>query len=187
MLVTGAGKVFGVRSTNGHIEWEHFFPELAPFDGNNQQKLLLFVQRTTAHFPNPPQCTVVGKHKGTGNGFLFSFNPISGEPVDTPPTGQVLNYRITQTSMLGELDDHFLRGILLMDPDNQIHVFPGKCLSVLKKTFGSQYMFVADRETGFIKGYRTVPNQGKFLMENVWTVNLRRSSKPLPRLWARDR
>lgn len=85
VLVTGAGKVFGVRSTNGHIEWEHFFPELAPFDGNNQQKLLLFVQRTTAHFPNPPQCTVVGKHKGTGNGFLFSFNPISGEPVDTPP------------------------------------------------------------------------------------------------------
>ncbi|XP_065936544.1 ER membrane protein complex subunit 1 isoform X2 [Magallana gigas] len=179
VLVTGAGKVFGVRSTNGHIEWEHFFPELAPFDGNNQQKLLLFVQRTTAHFPNPPQCTVVGKHKGTGNGFLFSFNPISGEPVDTPPTGQVLNYRITQTSMLGELDDHFLRGILLMDPDNQIHVFPGKCLSVLKKTFGSQYMFVADRETGFIKGYRTVPNQGKFLMENVWTVNLQKKQQTI--------
>lgn len=33
-------------------------------------------------------------------------------------------------------------------------------MSVLKKTFGSQYMFVADRETGFIKGYRTVPDQG---------------------------
>lgn len=56
-------QVFGVRSSNGHIEWEHFFPELAPFDGNDQQKLLLYVQRTTAHFPNPPQCTVVGKHK----------------------------------------------------------------------------------------------------------------------------
>lgn len=62
--------------------------------------------------------------QGTGNGFLFSFNPISGEPVDTPPTGQVLNYRITQTSMLGELDDHFLRGILLMDPDNQVRPLP---------------------------------------------------------------
>ncbi|XP_062611133.1 ER membrane protein complex subunit 1-like isoform X1 [Saccostrea cucullata] len=179
VLVTGAGKIYGVRSTNGHIEWEHFFPELTPFNRYDQQKLLLFVQRTTAHFPNPPQCTVVGKHKLTGNGFLFSFNPISGEPVDTPPGGQMLNYRIVQTSMVGELDDHFLRGILLLDPSDQVHVFPEKCSSVLRKTYKSQFMFVADRDTGFIYGYRTVPDREKFIMEKVWTVNLQKKQQTI--------
>nr|XP_022343072.1 ER membrane protein complex subunit 1-like isoform X1 [Crassostrea virginica] len=179
VLVTGAGKIFGIRSTNGHIEWEHFFPELAPFDGNGQQKMLLFVQRTTAHFPNPPQCTVVGKHKETDNGFLFSFNPISGQPVDTPPGGLMLSYKITQTSVLGDLDDHFLRGILLMDPNDQVHVFPQKCASVLKKTFRFQFMFVADRDTGFIRGYRTIQDQGKFLVENVWSVNLHKKQQTI--------
>lgn len=58
--------------------------------------------------------------QGIGNGFLFSFNLISGELVDTFFIGQVLNYRIIQISMLGELDDYFLRGIFLMDFDNQV-------------------------------------------------------------------
>ncbi|XP_056008838.1 ER membrane protein complex subunit 1-like isoform X2 [Ostrea edulis] len=179
ILVTGAGKIYGVRSTNGHIEWEHFFPDLTPFNRYGQQKLLLYVQRTTAHFPNPPQCTIVGKHKATGNGLLFSFNPISGEAVDTPSTGQMLNFRIVQAGMLGELDDHFLRGILLLDPNDQVHVFPEKCSSVLKRTYRSQFLFVADRDTGFINGYRTLPLQKTFSMEKVWTVNLHKKQQTI--------
>ena len=67
-------QIFGLRSSNGHIEWEYFVPELFPFDRYGQQKMLLFVQRTTAHFPHPPQCVVIGKHKVSSNtvdGFIF--------------------------------------------------------------------------------------------------------------------
>lgn len=53
-------QVYGVRSHNGKIAWQHFFRSLVPFNRQGDEKLLLFIQRTTAHFPHPPQCAILG-------------------------------------------------------------------------------------------------------------------------------
>ena len=67
--MTRVPQVYGMRSHNGKIAWQHFFPNLAPFTGQGQQKMLLFVQRSTAHFPHPPQCSVLGVSK-VGSAFV---------------------------------------------------------------------------------------------------------------------
>lgn len=81
----------------------------------------IVVQRTSKHFPHTARCTILGRHKLTGNGLLYQFNPIDGKPID----GGVieLNFPIRQVSVLQPGAD-FLRGILLLDKLNNVHVFP---------------------------------------------------------------
>lgn len=71
----------------------------------------------------------------TGNGLLYQFNPIDGTPVD----GGVreLNFAIRQVSVLQPGSD-FLRGILLLDKQNNVHVIPesaAESVSLSSKNF----------------------------------------------------
>ena len=60
--------MFGLDSLTGAIVWQYLLPNIKPFQRNSadagdvisQSALPLFVQRTTAHFPHQPVCTVVG-------------------------------------------------------------------------------------------------------------------------------
>lgn len=51
-------KLFGIDSKTGNILWRHYLDNVPP---NAVFKLM--VQRTTAHFPHPPQCTLLIKDK----------------------------------------------------------------------------------------------------------------------------
>lgn len=57
----------------------------------------------------------------TGNGLLYQFNPVDGSPVNGGFTE--LSYSIRQVSVLQPGTD-FLRGILIFDDSNKVHVFP---------------------------------------------------------------
>ncbi|XP_071146157.1 ER membrane protein complex subunit 1-like isoform X1 [Mytilus edulis] len=174
VIVTSAGKVYGMKSTNGKIAWSHFMPKLSPFD-RYKKSLPLFVQRTTAHFPNPPQCAILGRDMKTGHGVLYAFNPITGVALsDMPPEGLDLGYNVQQAYMVGEMDENFLKGIVLMDSKNQIHVYPPSYKSVASRIHSSLYMMVVDLDTGMLNGYRV----GKDLKgEKVWNVNLQKKQQ----------
>ena len=59
----------------------------------------------------------------TGQGLLFSFNPIAGTPADDmPPGGIILNYDVQQVTMLHTMDERFLRPIILLDSLKQVHI-----------------------------------------------------------------
>jgi len=61
-------QVFGLDSLTGAIVWQYLLPGMKPFRRKSvaagyvdtQSAMPLFVQRTTAHFPHQPVCTVVG-------------------------------------------------------------------------------------------------------------------------------
>ncbi len=55
-------------SWTGELVWRVFLPDMVPLgaaggSSAERRRLLLFVQRTTAHFPHQPQCVVLGKHR----------------------------------------------------------------------------------------------------------------------------
>ena len=56
-------QIFGLDSQDGTVVWDHYLPDLAQYESSGKPSLPLYVQRTTAHFPNPPQCSIVGKSK----------------------------------------------------------------------------------------------------------------------------
>uniref|UniRef100_A0A8I5KTE8 ER membrane protein complex subunit 1 n=1 Tax=Homo sapiens TaxID=9606 RepID=A0A8I5KTE8_HUMAN len=60
VMVTASGKLFGIESSSGTILWKQYLPNVKP-----DSSFKLMVQRTTAHFPHPPQCTLLVKDKVT--------------------------------------------------------------------------------------------------------------------------
>ncbi|KAJ8320425.1 hypothetical protein KUTeg_002012 [Tegillarca granosa] len=186
ILVTAAGKIFGIKSTNGRPEWQLFLPELSPFKRYGKEKLFLFVQRTTAHFPNPPQCTVLGRNKRTGEGHIFSFNPITGKPIKgMPPTGIKLNYNVLQVSMLGKMDENFLKGIILLDENFKMYTFPESFRKVIEEDTSSIFMFVADISTGIITGFKTESKNKELVSNKVWTVNLQKKQQTITGIYGK--
>ena len=78
VVATSPGKIYGIRSHTGKIAWQQFLPDMKPFRRDGDDKLVLVVQRSRAHPPHQPLCSVIGASQHTGNGLLASFNPITG-------------------------------------------------------------------------------------------------------------
>lgn len=51
-------QLFGIESSSGTILWKQYLQNVRP-----GSSFKLMVQRTTAHFPHPPQCTLLVKDK----------------------------------------------------------------------------------------------------------------------------
>ncbi|KAK2174177.1 hypothetical protein NP493_820g01017 [Ridgeia piscesae] len=148
-------------------------PQMAPFIRFGHTAMLLYIQRTTAHFPHPPQGAVLGRHKLTGQGLLYVFNPITGKPVKGMPSGgEVINHEVLQVSLLSQMDDHYLRPIVLLDDKLQYHVYPASDLAMVQELSPSLYMFTADAATSTLTGYGMVVEDSKLLARELWSVNL---------------
>ena len=78
----------------------------------------MIVSEMCSHPPLSLMCQV------TGQGLVFVFNPITGKPVkNMPPGGEVINYDVKQVMLLSQMDDHYLRPIVLLDTNLQVLVF----------------------------------------------------------------
>ncbi|XP_063965131.1 ER membrane protein complex subunit 1-like [Lytechinus pictus] len=177
VIATKSGKIFGLDSNEGTIVWDHFLPDLAPFESSGKLSMPLFVQRTTAHFPNPPQCNLVGQSKTTGQAMSFTFNPITGKPTsDSSTLGTELPYKVKQVTMLNLMTDHFLKVMLYLDTDYNVHVVPSSATSLVKEHSSSIYLFTADSDSGKLAGYRLTSSQevttSDLAAEVVWDVQL---------------
>ena len=61
------------------------------------------------------------KLQKTGDALIYSFHPVTGLVVDgTPANGQILNYKVLNAVVLTQVDDHFLRPLLLLDSNKQV-------------------------------------------------------------------
>lgn len=78
---------------------------------------------------------------------LFSFNPITGAALDLGIAN--LGYRIRQTAFLTTWNTEFLRGIVILDEKDSVHVYPPTSVEQVN----SLYMFVADAPTATLQGY----------------------------------
>ncbi|XP_064818500.1 ER membrane protein complex subunit 1-like [Oncorhynchus masou masou] len=107
VMVTASGKLFGIDSKSGSILWKHYLENVQP---NAVFKLI--VQRTTAHFPHPPQCTLLIKDKDTGLASLHVFNPIFGRKSHIAPPA--LPRPILQSLLLPVIDQDYAKVLLLV-------------------------------------------------------------------------
>lgn len=167
VAVTSPGKIFGIDNLSGHIVWSHYEKELVPFMLQGSQHLPFFIQRTTAHFPYPPQCTVLGRHKNSKNTHLYSFDPITGRSLDSV----VLPYTVVQAVPLGIPDNHYLRAVVLLDSDLSVHVYPESSVHLLKELKDVHFIFTADSNDGTLTGYSLGFSHGEdFLATEAWKV-----------------
>jgi len=59
VILTRAGKVFGIDNISGKHHWQLYLPKVNGFANDEQMRLI--VQRSAKHFPLQPLCTILGK------------------------------------------------------------------------------------------------------------------------------
>uniref|UniRef100_G1L8E4 ER membrane protein complex subunit 1 n=1 Tax=Ailuropoda melanoleuca TaxID=9646 RepID=G1L8E4_AILME len=149
VMVTASGKLFGIESSSGTILWKQYLPNVKP-----DSSFKLMVQRTTAHFPHPPQCTLLVKDKETGMSSLYVFNPIFGKWSQVAPP--VLKRPILQSLLLPVMDQDYAKVLLLIDDEYKVTAFPAtrNVLRQLHELAPSIFFYLVDAEQGRLFGYR---------------------------------
>lgn len=64
-----------------------------------------------------------------------------------------LGYKIKQSMLLHVTTDDFLRGILILDARDKVHVYPDSAIAVAASLGKSTYLFTADQTTGILSGF----------------------------------
>ncbi|XP_020295195.1 ER membrane protein complex subunit 1 isoform X2 [Pseudomyrmex gracilis] len=169
IAVTSAGKLYGIETRKGEIIWQLRLPNIRGFT-KLSNTMILYVQRGSRHFPHPPQCALLAEDKETGEGVVFIFNPITGQPLD----GLVkLGYRIKQSMLLHLTTDDFLRGILILDARDKVHVYPDSATEVAALLGKSTYLFTADQTTGILSGFSlSYSTTQELIAHKVWELLL---------------
>uniref|UniRef100_E1BBT8 ER membrane protein complex subunit 1 n=2 Tax=Bos taurus TaxID=9913 RepID=E1BBT8_BOVIN len=149
VMVTASGKLFGIESSSGTILWKQYLPNVKP-----DSSFELTVQRTTAHFPHPPQCTLLLKDKETGMSSLYVFNPIFGKWSQVAPP--VLKRPVLQSLLLPIMDQDYAKVLLLIDDEYKVTAFPAtrNVLRQLHELAPSIFFYLVDADQGRLCGYR---------------------------------
>lgn len=169
VAVTSAGKLYGIETRRGEIIWQLRLPNIRGFT-KLSNIMILYVQRGSRHFPHPPQCALLAEDKETGEGVVYTFNPITGQPLD----GLVkLGYKIKQSMLLHVTTDDFLRGILILDARDKVHVYPDSAITVAASLGKSTYLFTADQTTGILSGFSlSYSTTQELIAHKVWELLL---------------
>lgn len=64
-----------------------------------------------------------------------------------------MGYKIKQSMLLHAATEEFLRGILILDSRDKIHVYPETATAVAAVAGKSTYLFTADRTMGVLSGF----------------------------------
>ncbi|XP_070812063.1 ER membrane protein complex subunit 1 [Pituophis catenifer annectens] len=164
VIATASGKLFGIESSSGTILWKQFLQDVRP-----GSSFKLMVQRTTAHFPHPPQCTLLVKDKESGLSKLYVFNPIFGKWSQVTPPG--LSRPILQSILLPIMDQDYAKVLLLIDDEYKVTVFPAtkNVLRQLEEMAPSVTFYLADEKRGKLMGRRL---RRDLATEETWDVTI---------------
>ncbi|XP_055515205.1 ER membrane protein complex subunit 1 [Leucoraja erinacea] len=162
VMVTACGKLFGIDSSTGTILWKQYLENVKP-----GSSFKLAVQRTTAHFPHPPQCTLIIKDKETGLSSLHVFNPIFGKRSQINPP--VLTRPILQSLLLPIVDQDYAKVLLLIDDEHKVTVFPSSrnILQQLQNSAPIVFFYLVDPVLGKLNGYSLHKDLST---EEIWEV-----------------
>uniref|UniRef100_A0ABD2XHY3 ER membrane protein complex subunit 1 n=1 Tax=Trichogramma kaykai TaxID=54128 RepID=A0ABD2XHY3_9HYME len=170
VVATKAGKLFGIESRRGEVIWQQRVPNLRVLSEDPDQ-MILYLQRGSRHYPHPPQCALLAADQRTGNGVIFTFNPMNGQPLSGGL--QHLDHRIKQSMLLQDSIDGFLRGFIVLDEKDQVHVYPKTAATVVASQAGRTFIFTVDKTTGVLAGHSLAySNEKKLAAHKVWEMVL---------------
>jgi len=166
VAVSTTGTVFGLDSINGAIVWKYYDDDLK---GRNVR---IFVQRTTAHYPHPPQAVVIGTKDGS-DPVVLQFNPITGEFNKQSSYYKNMDGRIMQAFLLPFSDKSHLKSLVLVSDKREVRLFP---ISTPRQVLSRDdiYLYDVNKEDGVVNGYKL---NGDAEAEHTWNIRVPKSHK----------
>lgn len=137
VLATDPGKVFGIETSTGRIRWRS---QLAEETG---PVLLMALQRGSAHSARGALLSLLTARQ------LVQLEPISGQIVSR----QHLQHSVLQASMLQVADEAFVKPLLVLDSNLNVHVYPASAESLVKSISDSLYFHSVDKRTALARGF----------------------------------
>uniref|UniRef100_H2ZLW2 ER membrane protein complex subunit 1 n=1 Tax=Ciona savignyi TaxID=51511 RepID=H2ZLW2_CIOSA len=170
VVVTKSGTLFGIDSLSGDIVWRHYIPNL---EKSARWNFYFYVQRTTAHFPHPPQMALLALDSDhSQQPVLLTFNPITGE-VNKQKSLLRPDVHIIQVMLLPSTDASHLRPLILLNSDMTLQLFPDSTdVRSLINTL-NLFMYDVDTTSGTPPGVFPKPR----LNSTTWVVKVPPSHK----------
>lgn len=72
-----------------------------------------------------------------------------------------LSYQVLQVMQLAIADDHYFKGLLLLEPTGKVHVYPESSREIALQLASKTYMYTAETATGQLTGYSLTPTTDK--------------------------
>lgn len=169
LVVTKTGKILALDTISGHIIWQHHLPA-SNLEAN---RITLFIQRTSIHYPLEPQCSLIFRNNA-GKSSMFVFNPVTGSSLHGDDY-IILPYLVQQAIPIPQNEDsQFLKPILLLGDDGEPRVFPQTDWAV-KRIQGMAkdiFLFTADSKACTMTGYALSASRSGLTAAQVWRLKL---------------
>lgn len=166
VLVTETGKIFGMETFTGQVIWQLFDEDLA---ANGQSHALLIPSRQSDESADESRALVVHP-----SGLVLCFNPITGEMVEKKRLQNPIK-QVAQTA----LQSDGTRGVLILDIEDQVQVYPDSILSDVKRDISKYYMTLAEQDRSQLIGYKFKVVANKIVSEKIWEYSINESEKIL--------
>lgn len=162
LTVTSVGKIFAIDNLSGKILWTIYLPNVTPYSVSGKLICPIFVQRSTRFVAYPAQVSILFKQSSSKEGVLFTLDPISGQLIHSEQ-GQKLGYQVELSTLLPGVNNNHLRGILLLDSTNKVHLEPPS--SPVPKPY---FLYKVQPQSGIITGYSL---QDDLKLLKLWEIN----------------
>ena len=168
VLATNTGKFFGIDTLTGEVVWSLFNQDFAINTSRNQESVELLLTKQSDE--DASESRAVAIHS---SGVVISFNPITGDLVEKK---KILNSirQIARTEILTEEQG---RGVIILDAQDRVHIYPERLVEQVKTDIGKYYITVVEQSPPILNGYKLSASANSIVPEQVWTLPLPESEK----------
>eukprot|EP00124_Ichthyophonus_hoferi_P002908 Ihof_evm4s222 gene=Ihof_evmTU4s222 len=164
LVVTKAGKAYGLFSTNGNIMWSAMLSDKGSEFITSEYPI--YITRTAAHYPHPAVAVVLGTTLN-GNAVAYEIEPITG-------VTRRLEYDFQAKAALfvPTQDSTGANPVIVMDNQQQVHVIglTDEARGLVEKTINNLHLYTVDLSKGHLQGYHVANVNNMLVAQSTWNV-----------------
>lgn len=166
ILLTNKGKIFGMDTITGESVWTLFEPNISVKSGESTSTLV--ITRQSDDSESESRAVIIHS-----SGLIVDINPISGELL----AKKQLPYSIKQIAFSEIFPELNLRGVILLDVQDKVHIYPESLADVVKRNIRQYYMTIVDKSPVVLKGYEFVIESSDIVPKQKWNLSFNNTEK----------
>uniref|UniRef100_A0A6G1SBS8 ER membrane protein complex subunit 1 n=1 Tax=Aceria tosichella TaxID=561515 RepID=A0A6G1SBS8_9ACAR len=167
VVVTQTGKLFGMDTITGDIVW-HLFDKDFVTSNHESEHLVMILTKQSDDDAAESRAIVIHP-----NGLIMRINPVTGESLEK----KRLPASIKQIALTEVCTHDESRGILILDTQEKVHVYPENLIEQVKDNLAKYYITIAERYPASIRGFKFVLESNEIVARQVWSIPFNETEK----------
>lgn len=167
VLLTRRGKIFGIDTFTGEVNWKLFNNDFATTTRESNHVSLILTKQSDNEVADSRAIVIHPK------GLILNLNPITGDMLGV----KNLSRSIKQVAQ-AEIDDiDYTRGVIILDTQDKVHVYPENLVEQVKINIHKYYITIVDRSPPNLTGYKFVIESNSIVPKEVWKFPINETEK----------